>query len=348
MTLRRMTIQNLADACNLSRNTVSKILNGRGSVPETTRQAVLKKAQEIGFFQPAVESSVKASPERQSIALLTSHMPADTHFGAVFIPTFSGYLSRAGYTLEMYELTEEELREKRLPAYISLERTAGILAIELFDLGYQKMLSALGLPTLLVDDCSGTAARTMEADRILMENFSSTAILTKHMVNQGAKRFGLVGDAEHCCSFQERQIAFEYTLWQCGIRLDPAQCILEPDNSPYDDVQWLRSRLEAMPELPDAFFCLNDYLAIRLMAALKRMGIAVPQQVMVAGFDGTPQSAVVEPALTTVEISVPKMSRVAATMLLSRIQNPDNGFCCTYVKTTPIFRGSTARNPGNA
>ncbi len=344
MTLRRMTVQELADACGLSRNTVSKVLNGRGSVPEQTRQIVLKRAREIGFFQPAVDACVRAEPERRCIALLTCSMPTDSHFGAVFIPTFSGYLSRAGYTLEMYELTEEELREKKLPGYISLERTAGILAIELFDLGYQRMLSDLGLPVLLVDDCSGTALRTMESDRILMENFSGSTILTKRMVDLGAKRFGLVGDPTHCASFEERSVAFEYTLWQCGrINLDPAQCILEPDSSPYGDVQWIRSRLEAMPELPDAFFCLNDYLAVRVMAALKQMGVAIPRQVMVAGFDGTPESAMTEPALTTVEISVPKMSRVAATMLLSRIQNPDREFCCTYVKTRPVFRASTDR-----
>ena len=346
MTLRRMTIQDLADACGLSRNTVSKVLNDRGSVPETTRQAVLKKAQELGFYQFVPGASAIDASARRSIALLSRNMPADNHFGTFFIPAFAGFLSRSGYTLEMYELTEAELREKRLPESISVERTAAFIAIELFDCGYHRMLSALERPVLLVDDCSGSGVRLMEADRILMENSSSVNILVRHMVTQGARHIGYVGDPKHCCSFEERWVAYTYALWQHGITPNPAQCICDPDSVLYGDTDWLRSKLEAMPEIPDAFFCANDFLAIRLMSALKQMGLAIPERVMVAGFDGTPQASVVEPALTTAAFSVVKMSRVAATMLLSRIQSPDREFCCTYVKTTPVFRASTLRTPG--
>ncbi len=348
MTLRRITVQELADACGLSRNTVSKVLNGRGSVPEATRQAVLNKAREIGFLQPAAIPTLKNAPERPVIAMLTSNMPEDSHFGTLFIPAFTGFVSRAGYTLVMYELTEEELREKKLPGSVSLDKTAAFLAIELFNEEYLEMLGAIGLPMLLVDGCGGANSRLMKSDRIMMENSASAAILTKHLIDRGAKRFGFVGDSGHCCSFQERYEAFEYTLWHDGIRLDPAMSICETDDAAYHDAGWVRSRLEAMPELPDAFFCANDYLAIQVMTALKQMGVAIPQRVMVAGFDGTPQSGVVEPALTTALIPVTKMSRVAATMLMSRIQNPDREFCCTYVKTTPVFRASTAKNPDAA
>ena len=98
-----------------------------------------------------------------------------------------------------------------------------------------------------------------------------------------------------------------------------------------------------MPVKPDAFVCANDYIAIQLMAALKRQGIVIPDQVMVAGFDGTQQSAVVEPSLTTVHIPGTDIGHLAADMLLARIENPDRPFLCTYVKTTPLWRESTAR-----
>ena len=346
MPTRRMTIQELADACGLSRNTVSKVLNERAAVPASTRQHVLEKAQELGFFQFTAEASVKPAPVHQNVALLTSRMPVSCHFGTLFIPALTGFLSRAGYMLMMYELTEEEISGKKLPEGIPLEQTAGVVAIELFDGGYLKMLTGLGLPTLFVDHTSDVLYKVMDSDRICMENVASTVAITRHLLSQGATRFGFVGDPEHCCSFYERRISFEYTLWKNGYRLDPAMSICEPDESPYSDPDWIRNRLEAMPELPDAFFCANDFLAIRVMTALKQMGVAVPQRVMVAGFDGTPQSAVVEPALTTVQIHAAKMSRVAATMLINRIQNPDREFCTTYVKTTPIFRTSTDRkNP---
>ena len=101
MTIRRMTVQELANACGLSRNTVSKVLNDKKTVPESTRQLVLKKAQELGFFQFAPEPQAAPAPVRQNIALLAGKMPVDSHFGSMFIPAFAGFISRPGYTLEI-------------------------------------------------------------------------------------------------------------------------------------------------------------------------------------------------------------------------------------------------------
>ena len=79
------------------------------------------------------------------------------------------------------------------------------------------------------------------------------------------------------------------------------------------------------------------------MAVLKRMGLSIPNDVMVTGFDGTPQSATAEPSLTTVQVSSVDIAQLAADMLLERIQKPGRPVCSVYVKTTPIWRNSTAR-----
>ena len=328
---RRMTVQELADACGLSRNTVSKVLNSKGNVPETTRQAVLRKAQELGFFQFVSEAPANPAPVRQSIALLTCKIPTDNHFGVRFIPAFAEYLSRAGYTLMMYGLTENELRGKKLPENIFLEQTAAILGMELFDEGYVKMLCSLGLPTLFVDRYSIANMNIMESDWISMENYASSISIATHLISQGARNIGFVGDPEHCNSFHERWRSLNYIVQQNGLSMDPSMCICDPDDSPYFDVEWVQSKLKAMPKLPDAFFCANDFLAIQVITALKQMGIAIPQQVMVSGFDGAPQSAVIEPALTTAEIPVADMGRIAGNTLITRIKNPDRAYCCIYV-----------------
>ena len=96
-----------------------------------------------------------------------------------------------------------------------------------------------------------------------------------------------------------------------------------------------------MPRIPDAFVCANDYLAIHLMTALKRKGLSIPGDVMVTGFDGSPESAVVEPALTTAAIPSTDIGRGAAITLFSRINNPNRPHVFLYYKTTPIFRAST-------
>jgi LacI family transcriptional regulator len=100
-------------------------------------------------------------------------------------------------------------------------------------------------------------------------------------------------------------------------------------------------QLSALPELPDGFACANDFLATRLMSALKQMGLSIPKDVMITGFGGTPESAIIDPPLTTAQIPSTDIGSLAATLLIRRIQMPDFPYHWTNVKTTPIWGEST-------
>lgn len=344
MAHRRVTMQDIANACGLSRNTVSKIFNGRGAVPEATQQMVLQKAKELGYYQVPEPTTAAASPVESSknIALLTSRMPSDYHFGTFFIPAFTERLSRAGYTLMMSEITPQELREKRLPAHVIIEQTAGILTIELFEQNYLDMLCSLGLPCLSVDASVEANLSPMLCDFISMESLSSSALLTNHVIAAGARQIGFVGDPQHCNSFRQRWMGFCEALSNANLPLDKGLCIIEKDSPFYSDEDWLLEKFQRMEVKPNALICANDFLAIHMMTALKRLGLSIPNDIMVTGFDGTPQSAVVEPSLTTVQIPDNDIGRMAADILLDRIKKPDRPFSSTYVKTTPVWRKSTA------
>ena len=344
MALKRITMQQLADACGLSRNTVSKVFNDRGTVPEATRQTVLQKAKELGYYQDLEADTAKPAPPRvQNIALLTRRFPTDAHFGTFFLPAFTERLSRSGYTLMMYEITGEEMRTRTLPAHMSLEQTAGILAIEMFDQKYLDMLCTLGLPCVSVDANARRYFFPMTCDFISMESISGSAELTRKIIAAGARRLGFIGDPEHCGSFHQRWMGFRTALEEAGVVLDRSLCILDPDSPDYSSEDWLLDRIQRMPARPDALICANDFLALHVMAALKKMGLSIPKDTMVTGFDGTPQSAVVEPSLTTVQIPNTDIGRAAADMLLERIEAPGRPFRSVFVNTAPIWRNSTAR-----
>ena len=341
MAVHRVTMQDVADACGLSRNTVSKIFNNRGSVPQATRQMVLKKAQEMGYLQtPATDSPQGGS---RTIVLLTRRMPVDYHFGIFFIPAFADQLGRVGYTLMMCEITPEELNSCALPSHISPDRIAGLLTIELFDRPYLDMLCGLGLPVLVVDGYCGCDLMPLKSDIISMENTSSMLQIVNHVIDAGARRIGFVGDIRHCSSFQERWQGFCLALDRAGLAVDRDLCILDSDSALYGDQGWLDRKFQAMPALPDAFVCANDFLALNIMSALKQRGVRIPEQILVSGFDGTPQSGVVSPALTTAQIPSAEIARQAAEMLLARIESPGRPLQRVYVETTPLWRRSTDR-----
>lgn len=340
MAAKKITMQDIADACGLSRNTVSKVFNGRGSVPEATRQQVLEKARQMGYRQlPAAED--RPAVHGRSIALLTLCMPGRNHYGSNFISSFANRMSRAGYTLMIYEIQPDEHRDCRLPANFVLENTAGILCIEMFDRLYTDFICRLGLPVILSDTYARADFSAMAGDFISMENTTSSMAVTSRLIEQGARKLGFVGDHTHCNSFYERFNGFRTAVARGGLTLDPNLCIVEPNSAPYGEAAWLVERLRAMPCLPDAFVCANDYLAVHLMKALKCLDLRIPEDVMVAGFDDSPEATVAEPPLSTVRIPSGEMGFIAAGILLDRIQRPTLPYRCCYIQTTPVWRSST-------
>ena len=332
MARKRITMQDIAQACGLSRNTVSKVFNDRGAVPEETRRLVLDKARQLGYTQLPAESG-----QGRSIALLTQHKLLSHNFGAFFITSFTDQISRAGYTLKMYEISGAEIREKRLPPHLDLEETAGILGIELFDRPYLESVCALGKPTVFVDGYPHAAESPINCDFVSMENLASETALVGRMIRSGAKKIGFVGDRNHCNSFYERWVGCCSALREAGLPVREDLSILAEDGEYYGDPAWLLRQLEALPEIPDGFACANDYLALHLMTALKKLGLSIPGDVMVAGFDGSMEASVVTPALATARIPSAEIGRLAASVLAQRIRQPDFPYHWTYVKTTPIW-----------
>ncbi|HIY22431.1 MAG TPA: LacI family DNA-binding transcriptional regulator [Candidatus Flavonifractor merdigallinarum] len=340
--IKRVTMQDIADACGLSRNTVSKIFNGRGSVPEVTRELVLSKAQELGYYQFGEPDAAPSSPKttRGNIALLTHSKPLNHNFGSRFITNFTDQICRSGFNLKMFEISEDEYREKRLPPHFVRSDISGILAFELFDRDYTQMVCDLELPTLFLDSYAGAPGELMRCDLVYMENYASAIALTQRQIQAGAQEIGFVGDISHCSSFRERWNGYRAALEDGGLPVRRELCILADDSEPYGDVDWVAEQLNAMPRIPDGFVCANDFLAIRIMQALRKQGLSVPEDVMITGFDGSPEASVITPSLTTAEIPSAAIGRLSADMLLERIATPTLPYRCSFVKTTPIWRDS--------
>lgn len=333
-------MQDIADACGLSRNTVSKVFNGRGSVPEPTKNLVITKARELGYYQYFIPDSAKGW-HGGNIALLAQHKFLSHFFGTNFFTSFTNQISQFGYTMQMYEVSPDDRAEMRLPLLLDTEQTAGILGIELFDREYINMICSLGIPTTFVDGYPHAAESLIPCDFVLMENIASVVAIVSRMISHGARRLGFVGDIEHCNSFYERWQGFCTALGQAGMLPNRDFCILDKDSDYYGDTAWLLGQLAAMPVMPDAFVCANDYLAVHMMTALKSSGVSIPDEVMVAGFGGSPETKIIEPSLTTAQIPSSDIGRFAATVLAKRIEQPDFPYHWTYVKTTPIWGDST-------
>ncbi|WP_445489596.1 LacI family DNA-binding transcriptional regulator [Niallia sp. 03133] len=339
----KITIQDIADALGISRNTASKALNGNSNIPEETRNKVIKKAIELKYKQfSLMDSSTILSKNAGNIALLTANLPNTSHFGSELISGLEKQISSQGYNLSFHIIREVDQESLTLPNNFNVAKVDGIICIELFDINYSNLITSLGIPTIFVDCAADICFPEFKADVLLMENRHSTFLLTKKLIEKGYSSFGFIGDYNHCLSFNERWIGFNRALIEAGISLDLSQCIVDDDFLFFRPVPgWMEDRLQKFTALPSAFVCANDFIAVNFMKALKNLNFSIPKDVAICGFDDGPESNIVEPRLTTVHIYSNEMGIKAAEMLLSRINNPAQPYQISHIFTEPIIRDST-------
>ena len=351
----RITIQDIADALGVSRNTVSKAINNTGILADATREKVLKKAMEMGYKQfsyvTALDAlkqeteTIKTAPGKE-IALLTTGFLGESHFSPTMLDHFQRELSQMGYSLSMHRILPEELKAGRLPSSFNTDRTSGILCFEMFDHAYSQMLCTLEIPLLFVDSPVIGMGTTLKADCLYMDNQSGIFSFVREMVRRGKKRIGFIGEFLHCQSFFERYMAFRNIMYLQGLPYSEEHCLIYnkegvefPSSDDYKD--YLTQALGKLKDLPDVFICANDFVAIDTISVLRKLGYSVPEDVYLCGFDDSPESKIITPALTTIHIHSQIMGYAAVHLLISRIEEPSLNYRSLYTETDLIYREST-------
>ena len=344
--MKKVTIQDIADSLGISRNTVSKAINNSDGLAEATRQKILQKAVEMGYKQFAYVAAQAASLFEDShvqtedageIALVTASFLDQHHFAVPMLDRFKQELLQLGYSMHTYFLSKDDLAARTLPVNFEIARIRGIICIEMFDRPYGEMLCDLGTPVLFVDGPHKRDGRPLPADQLYMDNTAGITELVNHMLQRGKRNIGFIGDYEHCQSFFERYTAFRCAMLLAGAPVDEAYCIKHNGNDPYA----LESALRALPSLPDLFICANDFIARDVLHILRGLGVSVPGDVMLSGFDDAPVSRILTPTLTTVHIHSQVMAFTAVELLISRIKEPALDYRTVYTQTDLIYREST-------
>ena len=340
---KKVTIQDIADALGISRNTVSKAINNSDGLAEATRDRILQKAVEMGYKQFSYVSALLGANAEEGktggflgeIAVLTTQYPGKSHFGSVMLDRFQREIALAGYTLNTHRVLKENIADMSLPMTFSKERVKGIVCIEMFDRAYDEMVCSLGIPTLFVDGPDRSGGESLPCDQLIMENTTEITRFVRNMLARGKRRIGFIGNWEHCQSFYERYTAFRMAMLMAGVPVEERFLIRANDG------EKLQAALCALTELPEVFICANDFVAMDAMQVLRRRGSHIPEDVMFCGFDDSPESRTLSPTLTTVHIRTQIMAFSAAQLLLARIREPSLDYRTVYTETYLIEREST-------
>ncbi len=337
----KITVQDIADATGLSRNTVSKALNGQ-YVPPRTRETVLSAAIELGYKSYRhIASADNATPPHRRIVLITSKLLMTMSFFVHVVRGIETALAEDD-NVELLQFTASKTSLfNRLVEYLNENKVDGIICMELFRADYIPKLIELGYPTVFFDfpiylSISGNY------DIVLPESFSSVKNYCLSLIGeQDCKTFGFVGDYTHCTSFYERFLAMREAIFLSGLEYKSEYSVIEKDSFPYGNAKELAQRFSLMPSLPDCFIAANDTLAIDVIAALKILHKKVPRDVLVVGFDNLAEARSHDPQLTTFNVDKTGIGKKLLSVLLERISRPRQKTQIIYLQSKLIVRHTT-------
>lgn len=336
------TINDIAQALNLSRNTVSKVFNNGTGISQAVRENVIQKAIELNYKNMAsMASSNNSTTVANGHFLLLYHENfTDIRYWGDVIVGVQELMAQKRYSLLLSAIKVSQIQQRQLPQSINNKDVQGIICVEIYDTDYLDMLQQCNLPIVSIDAVPQYAGNH-NMDIALPESYDSVFAITKLLISKGAHRIGFVGDINHCTSFNERFSGYYNALLHYGIPFVQEQCIMVPNSHPYCDPDWMYKTLQNMSILPDAFVCANDPIAMTVYLAAKKLGIAVPDKMQITGFDDMLFDAVSVPFMSTVKVDKREIGFSAARLLHNRIQTPNMPFSILHTRSIPVLRSTT-------
>lgn len=341
------SINDIAKQLSLSRNTVSKALNGKPGVSDNTRKMIIEKAGEMKYRQFIGDIESHAEKKKGSFVFLTK-TNTYSDFWLEVIEGINEAIENTGYTLTLGIVTSEEIDQTTVPPILTqhTEDIKGIILIGICNTALCKKIIELNIPTVSIDMPYNATEDIPELDVVTMENEKNIKILVRKLIHAGKKNFAFAGDLfsnNVGDGFVRRYMAFKTTLEENGIKEMEQASLTHEQNSDFQNLNHLTAVLKGMQKLPEVYICGNDWTAIQLVHALNLCGYSIPEDIVVTGFDNIPDSANLLPSLTTIATPCHLLGKAAIACLLSKIADPGRDAIFVQVTTRLIVRESTGK-----
>ncbi len=324
-------MQQIADQLGVSKFAVSQALSGKPGVSDETRNRIIQAAAAQGYYSQR-HTRGKARPV--SLQEMEKKPPALKNTVIVLIPNVRYQLPESAFWGKIADGVIAGLADRGIGSMVVTEHNSdrflhiinpasvlGLVGIGLVADQIVLEIRNAGIPFVLIDHEDSLIL----SDTIFMNNYDSVHRLTEYLIYLGHKSLKFVGNPGYSRSFFDRWLGFRTALEEMRLPVQEAgdRLLQIEDDREVEDI--LKS-MYARKSMPTAFVCANDATALHVLRTLAELGIRVPEDVSVTGFDNTEEAARLSPPLSTVDVPKTGMGRRAVELLLRRIENPDKPF----------------------
>lgn len=331
----RATIREVADAAGVSRSTASRALSGNGYAAPEVRDRVRAAAKELGYVVDVTARSLKQRTSR-SVGVLVSDLR-----NVFYAELASGVGDEArahGRTLVLVDLRGNGADELEAAEALVASRVSGVIATPV-SARLSAFLGRLGVPLIEVDRRFDAEA----ADAVVVDNRAAARDTTARLIAAGHRRIALLIDETEWTTGEERLRGYLDALSAQRIKADDS--LIVPAGWDAEEAAAAARRILSRPDRPTAVFAANNVLTEGTWRAASALGLRIPADVSVVGFDDAPWMSMVEPGVSTRQQDAGSLGAAAMQALLHRLDTPDAPVRTIVMPTSFIDRGSIAPPP---
>ncbi|HEX2914516.1 MAG TPA: LacI family DNA-binding transcriptional regulator [Chloroflexia bacterium] len=327
-------LNDLAKRLNVSVATVSRALNDKPGVGSEMRQKVLALADELGFVpNMTARSLVTARTQTVGFVIRPFDQPltADPFYFPMLMAIEEELISH-DYHILLNSINEESVSTLRM---VEQSRVDGlILTGPNLNAQFVTLICNSGFPVVLIDN----KPEHSKANTILTDDTGGAAEATAHLISHGHTRIAHIGGPAEWVSNRMRFNGYQAAMREAGLQ-DYCQVVRKPATTVATGEEAAAELLRG-PNPPTAIFAVNDSMAVGAARAAAALGLSIPEDLALVGFDNIPVAEHFMPPLTTVRIYKEQMGKMAARRILEVINDPGGAPVETIVSTELIIRNS--------
>ena len=309
-------MKDIARKCGVSVATVSKALNDQQDISEETRERVQRTADEMGYLTNASARALKTKRTYNlGILFVDLQNSGLTHeYFAATLNSFRIEAERCGYDITFINSNVGHRNTSFLQhaRYRGVDGVA-IICVEFQDPLVQELVYS-DLPVVTLDHAFNNRAA------VLSDNLNGMASLVHYVYARGHRRLAYIHGDDTAVT-ESRLTGFYRACEELDIPIPDAyisSCHYHEPLSCYEATK----KLLALPERPSCIFFSDDYSYIGGVNAIREAGLRIPEDISIVGYDGNDMAKMVSPQLTTWAQNTDELGRLAASMLIRRIENP--------------------------
>ncbi|MGW2618136.1 LacI family DNA-binding transcriptional regulator [Streptomyces sp. NPDC001500] len=321
-----VTIAYIAESAGVSVPTVSKVLNGRSGVSDETRARVEELIRRYGYRKP---------PKNRSNLVELVFRELESMWAVEIIRGVERVARRNKVGVLVSEFGLEDAPSRTIDETLG-RRPQCVLSVAQLSEEERDQLKAKGIPFVVFDP---NEELPDDVPFVGATNWRGGQAATRHLVGLGHRRIAMISGPDHpfCLA---RMAGYTSALTEAGLPVDPG--LVVKTLLTRDDGCSAARELLSRPDRPTAVFTANDMQALGVYRAARELGLRIPEDLSVVGFDDVPAVAWVDPPLTTVHQPLAEMAVAATELALALGRGEDVPQVGVEIATTLTVRESTA------